>query len=107
MRAGLGRLRQAAERLGDHAGEAVRDPAVRESAQQVARKLRDALDATFSELGEEIRGRVRSRREPDPASPDPASPKPPAKEISGGPEAQPGSGTAPPAGPADPPPGVG
>src|SRR5439155_14439069 len=57
MQDALRRLGEAAQRLGDQAGEAVHDPAVRESAQRVARTFADALATTFSEFGEELRGR--------------------------------------------------
>ncbi len=88
MRDALRKLGQAAQRLGDQAGEAVRDREVRESAQRVARTFADALDATFTDLGEEIRGRVRARRGSDPADQDAPSTQPPAaKEIGGGPGA--------------------
>ena len=78
IRDALQRLGQAAQRLGDQTGEAVRDPAVRETAQQAARTLGDALEATFGQLGEQLRGRVGSRgsdqAEPEPTSPRPAAP---------------------------------
>jgi hypothetical protein len=83
MRIALRRLGQAAQQLGDQAGEAVRDPVVRESAQRAARTLADALDATFTELGEDLRGRIR-RRGGEPADPHSAPPQPPpTKEIGG------------------------
>jgi hypothetical protein len=84
MRKALRRLGQAAQQLGDQAGEAVRDPAVRESAQRAGRTLADALDATFTELGDDLRGRFRARRGSGPADPDsPTQQPPPAKEIGG------------------------
>jgi hypothetical protein len=82
MRDALRKLSQAAQRLGENAGEAVRDPAVRESAQRAARTFGDALETTFSELGDEIRERVRARRGSDAAGPgaEPQQVTPP-KEI--------------------------
>jgi hypothetical protein len=58
----LRRLGQAVQRLGDQASSAVRDPAVRESAERVSRSFGDALAATFSGFGDEVRGRVGDRR---------------------------------------------
>ncbi len=58
----LRKLGQAVQRLGDQASSAVRDPAVRESAERVSRSFGDALAATFSEFGDEVRGRVGGRR---------------------------------------------
>ena len=66
----------AARRLGDQAGEAVRDPAVRESAQRVARTLGEALEATIGRLGVELRGRSRPAGEADPADGGGSSPPP-------------------------------
>ena len=66
----------AARRLGDQAGEAVRDPAVRESAQRVARTLGEALEATIGRLGVELRGRSHPAGEADPAEGGGSSPPP-------------------------------
>jgi hypothetical protein len=90
MRDALHRLEEAAKRLGEHAGEAVRDPAVRTSAQQAAYSLREALEATFSELGEGLRGRMRARRGSGPTSEDTTSQRPePPREIGGSSEPPP------------------
>ena len=75
----LQRLGQAVQRLGDQAEEAVRDRTVRVSAQQAARTLGDALAATFTELGDQLRSRVGSsprsgQAEPEPAPRQPAAP---------------------------------
>jgi hypothetical protein len=84
MRNALRRLGQAAQQLGEQAGEAVRDPVVRESAQRAARTLADALDATMTELGADLRGRLRARRAAAPADQDSETqPPPPTKEIGG------------------------
>ena len=84
MRTALRRLGQAAQQLGEQAGEAVRDSVVRESAQRAARTLVDALDATFTELGADLRGRIRARPGSEPTDPDPGTRQPPpAKEIGG------------------------
>ncbi|HYT09253.1 MAG TPA: hypothetical protein VEL73_01180 [Mycobacteriales bacterium] len=96
MRDALQRLGQAAQRLSDQAGEAVRDPAVRETAQQAARTFADALAATVSELSEELRSRVGPPRgseqaRQDPAGPDPAR-QPPPPELGGSDGRSPGSG---------------
>jgi hypothetical protein len=57
VRDAVGRLAEAARRLGDSVGEAVRDPAVKQQARDVARSLNDALATTFREVGEQIRPR--------------------------------------------------
>ena len=79
MRDALRRLADAAQRLGEQAGEAVRDPGVRTSAQRAALTFRDALDATFTGLGDRVRG----RRGSDPADAEAPSEQPPPKEIGG------------------------
>ncbi|MFL6129801.1 MAG: hypothetical protein ACJ73E_12135 [Mycobacteriales bacterium] len=68
------RLREAAQRLGDRAGEVVRDPSMRETAQRATRSLADAVEATFGQLGEQLRNRsgaVSGAGRPAPAAPDP------------------------------------
>jgi hypothetical protein len=55
------RFGEAAQRLGDQASDAVRDPAVRETAQRATRSLADALESTFGQLGEQLRSRAASR----------------------------------------------
>jgi hypothetical protein len=51
------RLRDAAQRLGEQAGEAARDQAVREAALRATRSLADAVEATFGQLSEQLRSR--------------------------------------------------
>jgi hypothetical protein len=86
VRDALRRLGDAAQRLGDQAGDAVRDPTVRATAQRAAYTFRDALETTFSGLGVELRGRMRTRRGSEPA--DTGTP-PPTKEIGGSAESAP------------------
>jgi hypothetical protein len=90
MKDALHRLGQAAQRLGDQAGEAVRDQAVRESAQSVARSFGAALEATFSEFGDEVRERMKARRGGEQADRE-SAPQPPEgpKELGGQPDAPP------------------
>jgi uncharacterized membrane protein YccC len=84
MRNALRRLGQAAQQLGEQAGQAVHDPVVRETAQRAGRTLADALDATITELGEDLRGRMRARRGAEPEAPDTGTQQPPpTKEIGG------------------------
>lgn len=59
------RLGESAQRLAAHAGDAARDPQVRESAQAAARGITDAVTATVAELRE----RMRSPRWSDPDRP--------------------------------------
>jgi hypothetical protein len=52
------RVREAAQQLGDQAGEAVRDPELRETAQRAARGLADAVELTFGQLAGQLRART-------------------------------------------------
>jgi len=85
----LHRFGQAAQRFGEQAGEAARDPAVRESAQSWARSFGTALEATFTEFGDEARGRMKARRGGGQAGD--SAPQPPGgtKELGGQPDAPP------------------
>jgi len=91
----LHRFGQAAQRFGEQAGEAARDPAVRESAQSWARSFGTALEATFTEFGDEARERMKARRggeqARDSAPQPPGDTKEPAdtKELGGPPDAPP------------------
>ena len=61
-------LKKAVEQLDQtftSVGDALRDPVTQQSLKQAARSLGDAVSTTFSDLGDEIRKRVR-RRESDP-----------------------------------------
>jgi hypothetical protein len=88
----LRKLGQAVQRLGDQASSAVRDPAVRDSAERVSRSFGDALAATFSEFGDEVRGRVGGRRgssewpSDPPGGPPPKTAPPPIEGRSAEPE---------------------
>lgn len=70
------RLGASAQRLAAQAGDAARDPAVRESAQQAARTLGTAVSAAIEDFGAELRGRMRSPRWSDADQPRPTSPPP-------------------------------
>jgi hypothetical protein len=86
----LHRFGQAAQRLGEQAGEVVRDQAVRESAQSVARSFGAALEVTFSEFGDEVRERMRARQGGEQADRDPAAqPKGGPQELGSRPDAPP------------------
>jgi hypothetical protein len=56
----LRRAGDTAKQLGDQAGEAVRDPELRESARSATRGLADALETTFSQLADQLRSRTGS-----------------------------------------------
>jgi hypothetical protein len=88
MKDALRRFGQAAQRFGEQAGETVRDPAVRESAQSAARSFGVAVEATFSEFADEVRTRMQARRGGEQAGRDSAA-QPPAepKELGGQPGA--------------------
>jgi hypothetical protein len=57
VRDALRRVGEAAQQLGDQAGEAVRSPEVRQTAQRATRSLADALETTFGQITEQLRGR--------------------------------------------------
>jgi hypothetical protein len=64
LRQALDELREAVDKTFDAVGNAVRDPAVKEDAREVARALRGALATTFAEASDDLRDRLR-RREDD------------------------------------------
>ena len=70
------RLGRSAQRLTTQAGEAARDPVVRETAQEAARTLGAAVSRAAEELTAQLRDNVRSPRWSDPSRPPPASPPP-------------------------------
>jgi hypothetical protein len=57
VRDAFSKLAEAARRLGDAVGEAVRDPAVREQAREVGRSLNDAVVSTVRDLDAQLRNR--------------------------------------------------
>jgi hypothetical protein len=91
------------QRFGGQANETVRDPAVRVSAQKVARSFGDAVSITFIEVRDDVRTQLRERRggKPDGSAPpsqlpsgtgEPAAPGGPrTPEGSGGDETPPPS----------------
>jgi hypothetical protein len=70
------RLGRNAQRLTAQAGEAARDPVVRETAQEAARTLGAAVSRTAEELAAQLRDNTRSPRWSDPDRPRPTSPPP-------------------------------
>jgi hypothetical protein len=64
----LRRVGDAAQQFGDQAGEAVRDPQLRETARNATRGLADALETTFGQLAAQLRrtGEPRVDERPDP-----------------------------------------
>ena len=68
------RLGRNAQLLATQAGEAVRDPVVRGSAQQAARSLGAALSRAAEVFGAQLRDNVRSPRWSDPTRPRPQPP---------------------------------
>lgn len=70
------RLGESAQRLADRAGEAARDPQVRDSAQRAARTLGDALSTSVENATAELRARMRSPRWSDSTRPRPTEPPP-------------------------------
>ena len=60
-------------RIATQAGDAARDPQVRDSAQRAARSLGDAIVTTVEDLAAELRERMRNTRWSDPSGP----PEPP------------------------------
>ena len=59
VKEGLARAGKAIEDVFDALGEAVDDDAVRADAKEAGRRLLDAVDATFTEVGDVLRDRVR------------------------------------------------
>lgn len=74
------RLGRSVQRLTTQAGEAARDPVVRESAQEAARSVAAAVSRAAEELGAQLRDGVRSPRWSDPTRPRPTS-QPPVAPI--------------------------
>ena len=70
------RLGRSAQRLTTQAGEAARDPVVRESAQAAARTLGAAVTRTAEEVAAHLRESLRSPRWSDESRPRPTSPPP-------------------------------
>jgi hypothetical protein len=70
------RLGRSAQRLTTQAGEAARDPAVRESAQEAARTLGAAVTRSAEEIAAHLRESLRSPRGSDQSRPRPTSPPP-------------------------------
>ena len=62
-------LGESAQRLATQAGDAARDPQVRESAQRAVRSLGDAIATTAQDIATELRERMRSPRWSDPGTP--------------------------------------
>jgi hypothetical protein len=61
VRAALDRLRKSVDEAFDAVGKAVRDPAVKDDARDVARALRTALTSTFAEVSDDLREHLRRR----------------------------------------------
>ncbi len=57
-------------------GDTLRDDEAREHVRDTGRKLSDALKVTFTEVSEEVRRAVGSRRSPGPSEPPPPTPSP-------------------------------
>lgn len=70
------RLGRSAQRLGSQAGEAARDPVVRETAQQAARSLGAAVSRTAEDVGARLQESLRSRGWSDESRPRPTSTPP-------------------------------
>ena len=70
------RLGRSAQRLTTQAGEAARDPVVREDAQEAARTLGAAVTRSAAEVTAHLRGSLRSPRWSDESRPRPTSPPP-------------------------------
>ena len=66
-------LGSSVRRIATQAGDAARDPQVRDSAQRAARSLGDAIVTTVEDLAAELRERMRTTRWSDPSGP----PEPP------------------------------
>jgi hypothetical protein len=74
------RLSQTVQRLTAQAGEAARDPVVRESAQEAARALGVAVSRAAEDIAAQLRENVRSPRWSDPTRP-PPTPQPPVAPV--------------------------
>lgn len=59
VKVGLARLGKAIEDVFSAVGDAVDDDAVRADAKEAGRRLMEAVDATFTEVGDVFRDRVR------------------------------------------------
>jgi hypothetical protein len=73
-------LGESAQRFASQAGDAARDPEVRDSAQRAARSLGDAIATTVQDLATELRERMRSPRWSDPTNPHPTE-RPPVAPV--------------------------
>ena len=60
VKVGLARMGKAIEDVFSALGDAVDDEAVRADAKEAGRRLMDAVDATFTEVGDVFRDRIRS-----------------------------------------------
>ena len=67
-------LGNSVRRIATQAGDAARDPHVRDSAERAARSLGDAIVTTVEDIAAELRDRMRNPRWSDPTRP----PEPPA-----------------------------
>ena len=70
-------LGSSVRRIATQAGDAARDPHVRDSAQRAARSLGDAIVTTVEDFATELRGRMRNPRWSDtsrPPEPPPVAP---------------------------------
>jgi hypothetical protein len=65
-------------------GDTMRDDEAREHIRDTGRKLSDALKVTFTEVSEEVRRAVGSRRSPGPSEPAPPAPPPPESTADSG-----------------------
>lgn len=99
----LRKVGDAAQQFGDQAGEAVRDPELRETAKSATRGLADALETTFGQIAAQLRRGAGESRADAPADPDAwsraADPDTPRAIVDPVP-AEPAAGSAEPAGPA-------
>lgn len=70
------RLGDSAQRFATQAGDAARDPVVRDTAGRAARTLGDAVTVTVETIAAELGRRTRNPRWSDPATPRPTEPPP-------------------------------
>jgi hypothetical protein len=73
-------LAQSVQRLTAQAGEAARDPVVRETAQEAFRSLGAAVSRVAEDIGAQLRENARSPRWSDPTRPQP-TPQPPVAPV--------------------------
>jgi hypothetical protein len=74
-------LGSSARRIATQAGDAARDPHVRDSAQRAARSLGDAIVTTVEEFATDLRTRMRNPRWSDPSRPADRSPVAPIEDA--------------------------